>query len=162
MPARSEWYRDWRAAHQDESGGSSRDPLQAVVEPALMVEVPGGSSSRFGPTASSEGAVEAALRERLGGEVVFGDSAALFAGSRRIAGGAPSSARPRRNAFDHDVSVGRVPAAGARRSTRSWPASVTAIVAGGTGLYLRAALSSVHAARRRLRPAHAYSGELPR
>jgi tRNA dimethylallyltransferase len=95
----------------------------------------------FGPTASGKSAVASVLAARLGGEVVSADSAALYAdlslltaapsGPTRLVGVFPLERRLSvgdyqplaQAAIDEILLAGRVP-----------------ILAGGTGLYLRAAL----------------------
>ncbi|MGH3002793.1 MAG: tRNA (adenosine(37)-N6)-dimethylallyltransferase, partial [Gaiellaceae bacterium] len=98
----------------------------------------------FGPTASGKTAVAGLLRERLDAEVISADSASLYAGlpvltaappyPARLVGVVPLSAdvsvgsfqRLAHAAIDEVVAAGRLP-----------------LVVGGTGLYLRAALSTL-------------------
>jgi tRNA dimethylallyltransferase len=94
----------------------------------------------FGPTASGKTIVAGLLRERLGAEVISADSAALYAGLPIITAAPPYPARlvgvvP----LDEDVSVGQY-----QRLARAEidDASLPFLV-GGTGLYFRAALSSL-------------------
>jgi tRNA dimethylallyltransferase len=94
----------------------------------------------FGPTASGKTAVAAILRERLGVEVISADSAALYAGLPIITAAPPYPARlvgvvP----LDEDVSVGEYQ----RRARAEIDAAVHPLLVGGTGLYFRAALSSL-------------------
>ncbi len=94
----------------------------------------------FGPTASGKSAVAGILRERLGAEVISADSAALYAGlpvltaapdyPSRLVGVVP---------LEDEVSVGDYQ----RLAHEAIDASHTPLVVGGTGLYLRAALSSL-------------------
>ena len=98
----------------------------------------------YGPTASGKSAVAGILRERLDAEVVSADSAALFAGlpiltaapayPARLVGIVPLS---------EDVSVGRYQRLAHDAIDEIVAAGRVAIVVGGTGLYLRAALSSL-------------------
>ncbi len=98
----------------------------------------------FGPTASGKSAVAAALRERLSGEVVSADSAALYKGIPVLTAAPEYPARlvgivP----LDHDVSVGEYQRLAHEAIDEILAGGATAIVAGGTGLYLRAALSAL-------------------
>ena len=98
----------------------------------------------YGPTASGKSAVAGILRERLDAEVVTADSAALFAGipiltaapayPARLVGIVPLS---------EDISVGRYQRLAHAVIDEIVDARRIAIVVGGTGLYLRAALSSL-------------------
>lgn len=94
----------------------------------------------FGPTASGKTAVAGILRERLGAEVISADSAALYAGLPVITAAPEYPARlvgivP----LDRDVSVGEYQ----RRAHDAIDESEVPLVVGGTGLYLRAALSAL-------------------
>jgi tRNA dimethylallyltransferase len=94
----------------------------------------------FGPTASGKTAVARILRDRLPADVVSADSAALYAGlpvvtaapdyPGRLVGIVP---------LTEDVSVGDYQ----RLAHEAIDASERPLVVGGTGLYLRAALSSL-------------------
>ena len=94
----------------------------------------------FGPTASGKTAVAGALRERLGAEVVSADSAALYRGIPIITAAPDYPAQlvgmvP----LTEDVSVGEY---------QGWAhAAIDAadrpLLVGGTGLYFRAAVSSL-------------------
>jgi tRNA dimethylallyltransferase len=98
----------------------------------------------YGPTASGKSAVAGILRERLDGEVVSADSAALYQGipvltaapdyPARLVGVMPLTLEVSVGQYQHlaHAAVDEIVAAGG-----------TAIVVGGTGLYLRAALSSL-------------------
>jgi tRNA dimethylallyltransferase len=98
----------------------------------------------YGPTASGKTAIAQVLAERLGGEVVSADSAALYAGLGvltaaptypvRLVGVVP---------LDQDVSVGEYTRLAHGAIDEVLAAGGTPIVAGGTGLYLRAALSDL-------------------
>ena len=94
----------------------------------------------FGPTASGKSAVAGILRERLGGDVISADSAALYADLPIITAAPAYPARlvgvvP----LEADVSVGDYQ----RLAHAAIDESETPLVVGGTGLYLRAALSSL-------------------
>jgi tRNA dimethylallyltransferase len=94
----------------------------------------------FGPTASGKTAVAGILRARLGGEVVSVDSAALYEGVPVITAAPPYPARlvgvvP----LERDVSLGEYQ----RLAHEAIDEVDLPIVVGGSGLYLRAALSSL-------------------
>ena len=95
----------------------------------------------YGPTASGKTAIATALAERLEGEVVSADSAALYAGIP-ILTAAPSY--PARLVgcvpLDREVSVGEYGVLAHEAIDEILDAGRTPVVAGGTGLYLRAAL----------------------
>jgi tRNA dimethylallyltransferase len=119
---------------------SSSLPAQAPRAPNAAPQV----LAIYGPTASGKSAVAGILRERLDAEVVSADSAALFAGipiltaapgyPARLVGVVP---------LNEDVSVGRYQRLAHSAIDEIVEAGRTAIVVGGTGLYLRAALSSL-------------------
>src|SRR5207247_2734524 len=98
----------------------------------------------YGPTASGKTAVAGILRERLNAEVVSADSAALYTGipiltaapdyPARLVGVAPLS---------EEVSVGAYQRLAHAALDEIVATGRTAIVVGGTGLYLRAALSDL-------------------
>ena len=98
----------------------------------------------FGPTASGKTAVAGALAERLGGEVVSADSAALYEGipvltaapgyPARLVGIVPLTSQ---------VSVGEYQALAHEAVDAILGEGRTPVVAGGTGLYLRAALAEL-------------------
>jgi tRNA dimethylallyltransferase len=94
----------------------------------------------FGPTASGKSAVAGILRERLGAEVVSADSAALYDGLPVITAAPDYPARlvgilP----LGADVSVGEYQ----RLAHAAIDDCDVPLVVGGTGLYLRAALSAL-------------------
>lgn len=102
----------------------SREPLIAI----------------YGPTASGKSAVAGVLRERLGGDVVSADAAALYAGLRVITAAPDYPAHLVGIVPLHgEVSVGSYQ----RLAHAAIDTSPRPIVAGGTGLYLRAALSDL-------------------
>ncbi len=98
----------------------------------------------YGPTASGKTAVAGELRARLGGEVISADSAALYAGlpvltaapdyPARLVGVVPLA---------EEVSVGSYQQLAHTAIDEVIASGRTAIVVGGTGLYLRAALSAL-------------------
>jgi tRNA dimethylallyltransferase len=94
----------------------------------------------FGPTASGKTAVAGLLRDELGADVISADSAALYEGLPILTAAPPYPARlvgvvP----LQEDVSVG----AYQRLAHEAIDAADVPLVAGGTGLYLRAALSGL-------------------
>ncbi len=94
----------------------------------------------FGPTASGKTAVAGVLRERHGYDVISADSAALYAGVPVVTA-APDypAALVGVVPLDEDVSVGRYQ----QLAHRAVDAAGRPLVVGGTGLYFRAALSSM-------------------
>jgi tRNA dimethylallyltransferase len=94
----------------------------------------------FGPTASGKTAVAGKLRERLGAQVISADSAALYAGLPIITA-APDypAALVGVIPLGEEVSVGRYQ----RLAHEAIDAAPVPLVVGGTGLYLRAALSGL-------------------
>ena len=98
----------------------------------------------YGPTASGKTAVAGLLRDRLDGEVVSADSAALYAGIPILTAAPAYPARlvgilP----LERDVSVGEYQRLAHDAIDEILEDGGTPIVAGGTGLYLRAALSAL-------------------
>jgi tRNA dimethylallyltransferase len=94
----------------------------------------------FGPTASGKTALAGVLRERLGAEVISADSAALYAGLPIITAAPPYPARlvgvvP----LEENVSVGEYQ----RLARAEIDTAAVPLLVGGTGLYFRAALSSL-------------------
>ena len=94
----------------------------------------------FGPTASGKTAVAGALRDRLDAEVISADSAALYEGLPIITAAPEYPARlvgivP----LSRDVSVGEYQ----RLAHEAIDAAERPLLVGGTGLYFRAALSSM-------------------
>lgn len=98
----------------------------------------------FGPTAAGKSAVAAALRDRLGAEVVSADSAALYEGlpvltaapayPARLVGSVP---------LNRSVSVGEYQQWAHTAIDEILSSARTPLVVGGTGLYFRAAISSL-------------------
>ena len=94
----------------------------------------------FGPTASGKTAVAGILRDRIGGDVISADSAALYAGipiltaapgyTAQLVGVVP---------LEEEVSVGRYQ----RLAHAAIDAADVPVIVGGTGLYFRAALSEL-------------------
>lgn len=117
------------------------------MEPVLERHVFIGSPrvvAIYGPTASGKTAVAGLLRERLDAEVVSADSAALYAGVPVL------TAAPRYPArlvgvvpLTEEVSVGSFEPLAHTAIDEIVGAGRTAIVVGGTGLYLRAALADL-------------------
>jgi tRNA dimethylallyltransferase len=98
----------------------------------------------YGPTASGKSAVARALLDRLDAEVVSADAAALFAGIPVLTAAPDYPARlVGIVGLDRDVSVGEYQRLAHTAIDETIAAGRTAIVVGGTGLYLRAALSSL-------------------
>lgn len=98
----------------------------------------------FGPTASGKTAVAEAVADRIPAEIVSADSAAVYRGLE-ILTAAPQ--RPTRlvGVFElsHEVSVGEFQRLAHAEIDEILASGRTAIVAGGTGLYFRAALSGM-------------------
>jgi tRNA dimethylallyltransferase len=94
----------------------------------------------FGPTASGKTAVAGILRARLGAEVVSADSAALYADIPVITAAPEYPAQLVGTVpLERDVSVGEYQ----RLAHRAIDEAPLPLVVGGTGLYLRAALSAI-------------------
>ena len=96
----------------------------------------------FGPTGSGKSAVAEALAERIPAEVVSADSMQLYRGLPILTNQSPArlvGIWP----LDHEASVGEYQALAHAAIDEILAAGRTAIVAGGTGLYLRAALSDL-------------------
>jgi tRNA dimethylallyltransferase len=98
----------------------------------------------FGPTASGKSAVAGVLRERLGVEVVSADSAALYAGLPVLTAAPPYPARLVGTVpLDQNVSVGEYQGWAHAAVDDILDSGHVPLVAGGTGLYFRAALSGL-------------------
>jgi tRNA dimethylallyltransferase len=98
----------------------------------------------FGPTASGKTAVAGVLRDRLGAIVVSADSAALYAGLPVVTAAPPYPAQLVGTVpLDHNVSVGEYQRWAQTAIDEAVEGGRTAAVVGGTGLYFRAALSSL-------------------
>ena len=98
----------------------------------------------FGPTASGKTAVAGLLRSQLGAEVVSADSAALYARLPVITAAPPYPAHLVGSVpLEVDVSVGAYQRLAHEAIDGILAAGRPAPVVGGTGLYLRAALSSL-------------------
>ena len=97
----------------------------------------------FGPTASGKTAVAEALTRLISAEVVSADAAALFRGLTVLTA-APAYPARLVGVFDveHEVSVGEFQRLAHAAIDDTLAHGRTPIVVGGTGLYLRAALSS--------------------
>jgi tRNA dimethylallyltransferase len=98
----------------------------------------------FGPTASGKSAVAGLLRERLDAEIVSADSAALYAGLPVLTAAPPYPARLVGTVpLDRAVSVGEYQAWAHAAIDEIAGAGALPVLVGGTGLYLRAALSAL-------------------
>jgi tRNA dimethylallyltransferase len=98
----------------------------------------------FGPTASGKTAVAEAISHRIPAEVVSADAAALFRGLEVLTA-APEYPARLVGVFDveHDVSVGEFQRLAHEAVDDVLAGGRTPVVVGGTGLYLRAALSDL-------------------
>jgi tRNA dimethylallyltransferase len=98
----------------------------------------------FGPTASGKSAVAGEIAARIPAEVVSADAAALFRGLEVLTA-APEYPARLVGVFDveHDVSVGEFQRLAHAAIDDVLRAGRTPVVVGGTGLYLRAALSDL-------------------
>ena len=95
----------------------------------------------FGPTASGKTAVAEAVADRVGGEVVSADSMQAYRGLRLL------TAQPERSTrlvgiwpLSHEGSVAEYAQLAHQEVDALLAAGATPVLAGGTGLYLRAAL----------------------
>jgi len=98
----------------------------------------------FGPTASGKTAVAEALADRMEGEVVSADSMQVYRGLPLLTN---QPARPTRLvgiwSLDHEGSVAEYARLAHAAIDELLAAGRTPVVAGGTGLYLRAALANL-------------------
>lgn len=98
----------------------------------------------FGPTASGKTAVAEALADRIGGEVVSADAMQSYRGLPLITN---QPQRPTQLVaiwpLEHEGSVGEYQRLAHVAIDELLAAGQTPVVAGGTGLYLRAALSDI-------------------
>jgi tRNA dimethylallyltransferase len=98
----------------------------------------------YGPTASGKTAVAGVLRERLGAEVISADSAALYRGLPVLTAAPPYPARLVGSVpLDAEVSVGAYQRLAHAAIDETLASGRIPLVVGGTGLYLRAALSAL-------------------
>jgi tRNA dimethylallyltransferase len=98
----------------------------------------------FGPTASGKTAVAGLLRERLGADPISADSAALYADLPVLTAAPPYPARlVGVIALTEDVSVGAYQRLAHEAIDEAEAAGRLPLVVGGTGLYLRAAISGL-------------------
>ena len=99
----------------------------------------------FGPTASGKSAVAEALADRLRTEIVSADALQVYRGLPILTN---QPLRPTRlvaiRALDHAMSVGEYAGLAHAAIDEIVGRSGVAIVAGGTGLYMRAALGELH------------------
>jgi tRNA dimethylallyltransferase len=115
----------------------SRTASSSLQQPPDIIAI-------YGPTASGKSALAGILRERLAADVVSADSAALYAGIPILTAAPEYPARlVGVAALSEDVSVGRYQQLAHAAIDEIVASGRTAIVVGGTGLYLRAALSSL-------------------
>ncbi len=126
---------DGRAA-----AGRLGDAVDVEVERPLRVEV----IAIFGPTASGKSAVAEAVADRLGTEVVSADAMQVYRGLPILTN---QPARPTRlvgiRALGEEMSVGAFAALAHAEIDEVVRLRGVAVVAGGTGLYLRAALADL-------------------
>jgi tRNA dimethylallyltransferase len=98
----------------------------------------------FGPTASGKTAVGELVADRIGGEVVSADSMQVYRGVPILTA---QPTRPTRLVamwpLSHEASVGEYAALAHAAIDKLLGAGRTPVVAGGTGLYLRAALAEL-------------------
>jgi tRNA dimethylallyltransferase len=96
----------------------------------------------FGPTGSGKSAVAEAVAERIPAELVSADSMQLYRGLRILTNRSPArlvGIWP----LDHESSVGEYQELAHAAIDEILAAGKTPVVVGGTGLYLRAALSTL-------------------
>ena len=105
--------------------------------------MPNSVLALYGPTASGKTAVAHAIAQQIPAEVVSADAAALFRGLEVLTA-APEYPARLVGIFgvEHDVSVGEFQRLAHEAIDDVLASGRTPIVVGGTGLYLRAALSS--------------------
>lgn len=109
--------------------------LRAGAPPVIAV---------FGPTASGKTAVAEALADRVGGTVISCDSMQVYRGLPVLTN---QPSRPTQGVaiwgLDHEASVGEYQALAHALIDAACAAGSTPVLAGGTGLWLRAALSTL-------------------
>jgi tRNA dimethylallyltransferase len=109
-----------------------------------MAEAAGLVIAIFGPTASGKTAVAEALAERIPADVVSADSAALYRGLETLTAAPPPPTRlVGVLELDEEASVVDYQRRAHAEIDEILAAGRTPIVVGGTGLYLRAALSDL-------------------
>ncbi len=121
-------------------------PQRAIANPGGRAR--GGTSPEviavFGPTASGKSAVAGALADRLATEVVSVDALQVYRGLPILTN---QPTRPTRLvgicALDEQMTVGAFARLAHREIDELVAERATAVVAGGTGLYLRAALAEL-------------------
>jgi tRNA dimethylallyltransferase len=122
------------------ASGGVRGPVGAGAMPPLRVEV----IAVFGPTASGKSAVAEVVANRLGTEVVSADAMQVYRGLPILTN---QPARPTRlvgiRSLGEEMSVGAFAALAHGEIDEVVAARGAAVVAGGTGLYLRAALADL-------------------
>jgi tRNA dimethylallyltransferase len=98
----------------------------------------------FGPTASGKSAVAEAVTERIPAELVSADAMQVYRGLPILTNQSPQPARLVAIwSLDHESSVGQYAPLAHAAIDEIAAAGRTAVVVGGTGLYLRAALSDL-------------------
>lgn len=98
----------------------------------------------FGPTASGKTAIAGLVRARIDAEVISADSAALYAGLPLLTAAPPYPARLVGTvALAEDVSVGAFQRLAHAAIDETLAAGRLPLLVGGTGLYLRAAVSAL-------------------
>ena len=111
-----------------------------------MVPVTGRTSviAIFGPTASGKTGVAEALADRVDGELISADAMQIYRGLPILTN---QPTRPTRLVgiwpLDHEASVGEYQCLAHEAVDEAIASGRTAIVVGGTGLYLRAALADI-------------------
>src|SRR4051812_40624967 len=122
------------------SGGPREREVEDMSGADLSVEV----LAIFGPTAAGKTAVAEAVADRLGGEVVSADSMQAYRGLPILTA---QPARPTRLVgiwpLSHEGSVAEYARHAHVEIDSLLAAGRAAVVAGGTGLYLRAALAEL-------------------
>jgi tRNA dimethylallyltransferase len=96
----------------------------------------------FGPTASGKSAVAAIVAERLRGEIVSADAMQVYRDLPILTNQSPARLAGIWS-LDHEASVGEYAALAHEAIDEIVSAGRTPVVAGGTGLYLRAALAEI-------------------
>jgi tRNA dimethylallyltransferase len=96
----------------------------------------------FGPTASGKSAVAEAVAQQLSGELVSADSAQLYRGLPILTNQSPARLVAVWE-LEHEASVGEYQRLAHKAIDEILAAGRTPIVVGGTGLYLRAAVSKL-------------------
>jgi tRNA dimethylallyltransferase len=96
----------------------------------------------FGPTASGKSAVAEAIARRIPAELISADSAQLYRGLPILTNQSPAALVGIWD-LDHEASVGEYQVLAHQAIDAALAAGRTPVVAGGTGLYFRAALADL-------------------